>query len=106
MAYRDTPTNQEALELAARELAEGDIREGYGDERPSIEIGPDGTISLPGRIGKIAAAGSVTGRINDGYGNQPDLIETQWGLTRTDQISPEMLDQIQQREAQRQKGNS
>ncbi len=99
MAYRDTPTNQEALELAARELAEG-------DERPSIEIGPDGTISLPGRIGKIAAAGSVTGRINDGYGNQPDLIETQWGLTRTDQISPEMLDQIQQREAQRQKGNS
>lgn len=102
MVYRDTPSNQEALELAARGLAGGDI----SDERPSIEIGPDGTISLPGRIGKIAAVGSVTGRINDGYSNQPELIETQWGLTRTDQISPEMLDQIQQRPTQRQKGNS
>lgn len=99
MTHPDNPTTQETLEIAAREFVQ-DLREGYGDQRSSIEIGSDGVVVTPQHIGRIAATETVTGKVDDGYGDQPRLIETQWGLTRTNQVPAYLLRRIQKQSQQ------
>ncbi len=87
-------TSQDVYEPEQSRLAaEADVYSGYGDKRPDAPLAGDAAGMR--RIGTVAIGGHApaddlpAGRVVDGWGDgqRSDAVETQWGLTRLNQVS-------------------